>query len=173
MTVSIEAPHANRNVEFDQYLVKNDIEHRLTVPHTPQQNGVAERFNRILQDIARCLMIQSSKGGIRLDTDQLDTTNHSDRCLEAFHCSSAVSGSCSIDSCPNGGHSSSNNEFLDAIATACYIRNRCPTSTLNGNIPFEKWTGKSLNYDNLKIFGSKIFFLDKVFVLDKDPTKES
>jgi len=34
----------------------------------------------------------------------LDTTNHSDRCLEAFHCSSAVSGSCSIDSCPNGDH---------------------------------------------------------------------
>jgi len=44
------------------------------------------------------------EGGARLDTDQLDTTNHSDRCLEAFHCSSAVSGSCSIDSCPNGGH---------------------------------------------------------------------
>jgi len=38
-------------------------------------------------------------GGARLDTNQLDTTNHSDRCLEAFHCSSAVSGSC-----PNGGH---------------------------------------------------------------------
>jgi len=43
-------------------------------------------------------------GGARLDTVQLDTTNHSARCLEAFHCSSAVSGSCSIDSCPNGGH---------------------------------------------------------------------
>jgi len=43
-------------------------------------------------------------GGARLDTDQLDITNHSDRCLEASHCSSAVSRSCSIDSCPNGGH---------------------------------------------------------------------
>jgi len=45
-------------------------------------------------------------GEARLDTDQLDTTNHNDRCLEAFHYSSAVSGSCSIDSCPNGGHPS-------------------------------------------------------------------
>jgi len=45
------------------------------------------------------------QGGVRLNTDQLDTTNHSDRCLEAFHCLSAVSGSCSIDSCPNEGHS--------------------------------------------------------------------
>jgi len=44
------------------------------------------------------------QGGARLDTYQLDTINHSDRCLEAFHCSSAVNGSCSIDSCPNGGH---------------------------------------------------------------------
>jgi len=26
------------------------------------------------------------------------------RCLKAFHCSSAVSGSCSIDLCLNGGH---------------------------------------------------------------------
>jgi len=29
---------------------------------------------------------------------------HSDRCLETFHCSSDVSGSCLIDSCSNGGH---------------------------------------------------------------------
>jgi len=40
----------------------------------------------------------------RLTTSRLDTTNHSDRCLEAFHCSSAMNGSCPIDSCPNGGH---------------------------------------------------------------------
>jgi len=46
----------------------------------------------------------ANRGEARLDTDQLDTTNHSDRCLEAFHCSSAVSGLCSIDSCPNGDH---------------------------------------------------------------------
>jgi len=45
-----------------------------------------------------------TRGGARLDTDQLDITNHSDRCLKAFYCSSAVSDSCSIDSCPNGGH---------------------------------------------------------------------
>jgi len=38
-------------------------------------------------------------GVSRLTTSRLDTTNHSDRCLEAFHCSSAVNGSC-----PNGGH---------------------------------------------------------------------
>lgn len=56
--------------------------------------------------------------------------------------------------------------WTDAIATTCYIRNRYPTSFLDGEIPFEKWIGQSLNYDNLKTFGSR------VFVLDKDPTKD-
>jgi len=56
------------------------------------------------------------------------------------------------------------NFWTDVIATACYIRNRCLTGALE--IPFEKWTGESVSYDNLKIFGSKIF------VLDKDPTKD-
>jgi len=37
------------------------------------------------------------------ERSQLDTTNHNDRCLEAFHCSSALSNSCPIDSYPNGG----------------------------------------------------------------------
>jgi len=58
-------------------------------------------------DAQLLLCIYHSKGlagGARLDTDQLDTTNHSDRCLEALYCSSAVNGSCSIDLCPNGGH---------------------------------------------------------------------
>jgi len=54
-------------------------------------------------------------GGTRLDTDQLDTTNHSDRCLKTFHCSSAVSGLRSIDSCPNGGHSSKFNPISSLI----------------------------------------------------------
>jgi len=43
-------------------------------------------------------------GEFRLDTAQLDIINHSDGCSEAFHCSSAVNGSCPIDSCPNGNH---------------------------------------------------------------------
>jgi len=57
-------------------------------------------------------------GASRLDTAQLDTTNHSDQCLEAFHCSSAVSGSCPIDSCPNGGHSSLNTGHVIKINEA-------------------------------------------------------
>jgi len=54
-----------------------------------------------------------------LDTAQLDTTNHSDRCLEAFHCSSVVSGSCPIDSCPNGGHPNSGKICYGFIPGTC------------------------------------------------------
>lgn len=46
--------------EFDKYLEKCGIQRRLTVPHTPQQNGVAERKNRTLVESARCMMSESN-----------------------------------------------------------------------------------------------------------------
>lgn len=47
------------NRKFDEFLRENGIRRRLTVPHTPEQNGVAERKNRTLVDMARCMLIQS------------------------------------------------------------------------------------------------------------------
>lgn len=55
--------------------------------------------------------------------------------------------------------------WSDAIAMACYIRNRCPFSSVGGLIPYEKWTGTAPDLSNLRIFG------DEVHVLDKDPSK--
>ncbi|EZA50979.1 Copia protein [Ooceraea biroi] len=37
----------------------HSIKRRLTIPHTPEQNGVAERKNRTLVETARCLLAQS------------------------------------------------------------------------------------------------------------------
>ena len=34
--------------EIESYLTKEGIKHELTTPHTPEQNGVAERLNRKL-----------------------------------------------------------------------------------------------------------------------------
>ena len=48
-----------RNNEFDKFLKDSGIGRRLTVTHTPEQNGVAERKNRTLVEMARCLLIQS------------------------------------------------------------------------------------------------------------------
>ena len=47
------------NKEFDAYLKEHGIKRRLTVPYTPQQNGVAERKNRTLVEMARCMILQS------------------------------------------------------------------------------------------------------------------
>ena len=42
--------------ELQDYLQSNGIEHDVTPPYTPESNGIAERRNRVLMDMARCLM---------------------------------------------------------------------------------------------------------------------
>ncbi|GMF44035.1 unnamed protein product [Phytophthora fragariaefolia] len=41
---------------FKAYLNGNGIKHEKTVPYTPQQNGLAERMNRSLVEMARCML---------------------------------------------------------------------------------------------------------------------
>ncbi|KAE8985601.1 hypothetical protein PR001_g22841 [Phytophthora rubi] len=41
---------------FKEYLSKQGIRHEKTVPHTPQQNRLAERMNRSLVGMARCML---------------------------------------------------------------------------------------------------------------------
>lgn len=110
------------NKDFDIYLKKHGIKRHLTVPYTPQQNGVSERKNRTLIEMARCMMLQS------------------------------------------GAPSSF---WAEAIATANFLRNRCPTKALNGSIPYEVWKGSRLNLNFLKTFGCKIYVLDKFPSKDK------
>ena len=42
--------------EFQDYLSKHGITHQTLVPYNPQQNGVAERMNRILINMTRYMM---------------------------------------------------------------------------------------------------------------------
>jgi transposase InsO family protein len=42
--------------QFNQFCEEAGIEHQLTAPYTPQQNGVSERKNRTIMEMARCLM---------------------------------------------------------------------------------------------------------------------
>lgn len=44
--------------QFEGYLVKKRIKHQLTVPYTPQKNGVSERRNRTLMEMERCLLYE-------------------------------------------------------------------------------------------------------------------
>jgi len=42
--------------EFNAFLAERGIKHQCTVPYTPQQNGVAERKNRSLMEMAHCMV---------------------------------------------------------------------------------------------------------------------
>ena len=44
------------SLDFNAYLAECGIKHQCTVPYTPQQNGVAERKNRSLMEMARCMV---------------------------------------------------------------------------------------------------------------------
>jgi hypothetical protein len=45
--------------EFEQFLQDKGILHEHTQPYTPQENGISERINQTLQNMMRCLLIQS------------------------------------------------------------------------------------------------------------------
>ena len=47
------------STEFTSYLTKEGIKHQVTTPHTPQQNGVAERLNRTLIESVRTMLADS------------------------------------------------------------------------------------------------------------------
>ena len=44
------------SAEFEAYLRKEGVRHELTVPKTPEQNGVAERMNRTLVETTRSML---------------------------------------------------------------------------------------------------------------------
>ena len=45
--------------QFEMYCLDADIQQEKTIPETPQQKGLAERCNRTLLEMARCLLIDS------------------------------------------------------------------------------------------------------------------
>ena len=44
-----------RSREFAQYLLKHQIEDEVTVPDSPEMNGLAERINRTILEKAKCM----------------------------------------------------------------------------------------------------------------------
>lgn len=47
---------------YDDYLRKNGILHQKSNPYTPEQNGLAERFNRTIVEKAKCLLFDAKLG---------------------------------------------------------------------------------------------------------------
>ena len=46
--------------DFEQYLVTQGIHHQLTVRYSPEQNGVAERYNRTICESARAMVFRAN-----------------------------------------------------------------------------------------------------------------
>lgn len=61
--------------EFKQFLKNEGIESQLTVASTPEQNGVAERKNRYLIEMARCMLIDS-KLSLKYWGEAVNTANY-------------------------------------------------------------------------------------------------
>lgn len=102
--------------DFENYLVECGIVRQLTVPYTPQQNGVSERANRTLVEMARSMMIHAGVSG---------------------------------------------NLWAEAVCTAAYLRNRCPTRILDNKTPYEIWHGRRPNVSHFRTFGSLAVALKK------------
>ena len=45
--------------EFEQYLIRHQIEHEVTVPDSPEMNGLAERMNRTILEKAECMCVHA------------------------------------------------------------------------------------------------------------------
>ena len=44
------------SLEFESYLKEEGIVHQITIPKSPQQNGVAERLNRTVMNMVRSML---------------------------------------------------------------------------------------------------------------------
>ena len=60
--VAIKTDHGRefQNESLEKFCEKHGIQHKLLAPRTPQQNGVVERKNRALEDIARTLLNETN-----------------------------------------------------------------------------------------------------------------
>ena len=52
-----------KNLQVGEYLEEEGIKHEFSTPYTPQQNGVVERKNRTLIDMARTMLGEFNENG--------------------------------------------------------------------------------------------------------------
>ncbi|KAK4387924.1 Retrovirus-related Pol polyprotein from transposon TNT 1-94 [Sesamum angolense] len=97
------------NLEFDKFCKEEGIEHQTTVSYNPQQNGVSERKNRTVMEMARSM-------------------------LQEKHLPKVF--------------------WAEAVYTAVYLLNRCPTKAVQNMTPIEAWSGKKPSAKHLRVFGS-------------------
>jgi|GEM_PF-5074329 len=51
--------------------------------------------------------------------------------------------------------------WAEVVSTANYIRNRCPSNSIDGKTPFKYWTGRIPNLKHVRTFGCRAVALNK------------
>ncbi|KAG6469823.1 hypothetical protein ZIOFF_070754 [Zingiber officinale] len=92
--------------EFHNFCEDEGVERQLTVRYTPQQNGVTERKNQTIVEMAKSMM-------------------HEKGLPKIF--------------------------WAEAVYTAVYLSNRCPTTAIPNKTPFEAWSGRRPSVNHLKL----------------------
>jgi hypothetical protein len=64
-----------KNLQVEEYLEEEGVKHKFSAPYTPQQNGVVERKNRMLIDMART-MLREFKTPERFWSEAVNTACH-------------------------------------------------------------------------------------------------
>ena len=59
---SIRSDHMREfeNIDFEEYFNEHGINHNFSAPRTPQQNGIVERKNKTLQEMARTMLNENN-----------------------------------------------------------------------------------------------------------------
>ncbi|CAL2249531.1 unnamed protein product [Prunus armeniaca] len=94
--------------EFNKFCEDEGVEHQLTVGYAPEQNGVSERKNRTIMEMARSMIFEKGLPNIF---------------------------------------------WVEAVYTAVYLLNRCPTKALQNKTPIEAWSNIKPSAKHLKVFG--------------------
>ena len=61
--VKIRSDHGKEfeNARFESFCAKNEIKREFSAPTTPQQNGVVERKNQVIQEMARVMLLNKQR----------------------------------------------------------------------------------------------------------------
>ena len=94
--------------KFNKFCEDEGVERQLTVGYAPEQNGVSERKNRTVMEMARSMLFEK-------------------RLPKTF--------------------------WAEAVYTAVYLLNRCPTKALQDKTPIEAWSNRKPSAKHLKVFG--------------------
>ncbi|CAI7916277.1 unnamed protein product, partial [Closterium sp. NIES-54] len=142
--------------ETTAWLKKQGIQRELTTAYTPQFNGVAERANRTILETARALLIESGVGNSMWPHAVQHATLARNRVLTKVGDKSWRANVTIIE----GGRMILVDLGLPlrfwplAIRHATAIKNRVLTHVGGQHwVPMEKWSGKKLLVDMLRVFG--------------------